>query len=293
MAIDSLFKANALRERYSGSKIELCAIFNAKSGGCREDCKFCAQSARHHAKAPLYPLKSPLEMIEAARRAKAIGASRFGIVTSGNCLSKGELKTLCETLPSIREVGLLPCASLGALSLPELQRLAHSGLQRYHHNLETSARFFPSLVTTHSYEERIETIQAAKEAGLEVCSGGILGLGEEEEDRRQLAETLKALEVDSIPLNFLIPIAGTPFENFPPFSAVEAIKAIALFRLICENKSIRLCAGRETVLKDFGALAFLSGANGLMIGGYLTERGRALAEDQRFVEEVERLWAKK
>ena len=284
-------QADLVRRKHAGEKLELCSIMNAKSGLCAEDCKFCAQAARYKTGAEAYSLKSKEEMIEAASRAKEIGAQRFDIVTSGDNLSIDELETIADAVCHITgKLGIKMCASLGCLDEEALMLLKNSGLSRYHHNIETSPRYFSKICTTHSFEERLKTIRAAKKCGLEVCSGGIIGLGETMEDRIEMALILKELNVDSVPINVLVPIKGTPLENQEQISSSEAVRTIALFRIILRDKIIKIAAGRESVLKDFQALCFMAGANGMLIGGYLTIRGREVAEDQKLVKEVQRLW---
>ena len=283
--------ANEERERVAGGKIELCSITNAKSGRCNEDCKFCAQSIHYNTKISVYPLKSKNELLAEAERAKENGAERFSIVTSGKGLSPQEVEKIAETINLIKEkIGISPCASLGILDTKALTLLKDAGLNRYHHNIETSRQFYPNIVTTHTFDDRIKTIQAAKSAGLEVCSGGIIGLGESEEDRISMALTLKELYVDSIPINILIPLNGTPLEKIKTISIVQILRTIAIFRLITGNKTIKIAAGRESVLKDFQGLAFMAGANGMIIGGYLTVRGRSPEEDLGMVSEIKKLW---
>jgi biotin synthase len=285
--------ADKTRREYAGSRIELCSIMNAKSGLCAQDCKFCAQSARHSTGIPAYPLKSKIEMLQAARRAKEIGAERFDIVTSGRCLSKKDLNRVCQAIHSItRKVGIKMCASLGCLSQKQLSLLKEAGLTRYHHNIETSPGFFPKIVSTHTFQDRIKTIKAAKNVGLEVCSGGIIGMGETLNDRIEMALWLEKLDVYSVPINILVPIKGTPFAKQNTLSASEAIRTIALFRIILKDKIIKIAAGRESALKDFQALAFSAGANGMLIGGYLTIKGRPVEEDWKLVKEVKELWRK-
>jgi len=288
-----IVRADKVRREYVGDNLELCNIMNAKSGLCAQDCKFCAQPARHKTGAGTYSLKSKDEMFAAAKVAKEIGADRFDIVTSGNTLTQDELKIIAEAIHEITtKLKIKMCASLGKLSKTDFVLLKNCGLSRYHHNIETSERFFPQVSTTHTFQDRIKTIKAAKDAGLEVCSGGIIGLGETFADRIDMALTLKKLNVDSVPLNVLVPIKGTPFEDRPQLSADEAIRTIAIFRIILKDKIIKIAAGRESVLKDFQALGFMAGANGMLIGGYLTIRGREVSEDKRLVEEVKRLWQK-
>lgn len=289
--LDLISMANKVRQDSIGSNLELCSIMNAKSGLCSQDCKFCAQAIRHLTGITAYPLKKKEEMIEAASRAKEIGAGRFDIVTSGDRISKEELNVIADAVWEItNKIGIKMCASLGQMNEDELVLLKKAGLSRYHHNLETSPNYFTKIVTTHTFQDRINTIRAAKKAGLEVCSGGIIGMGETLDDRIDLALILKDLDVDSVPINILVPIKGTPFETLNPLSGNEAIRTIALFRIILKDKTIKVAAGRESVLKDFQALAFMAGANGMLIGGYLTIKGQDIDEDWRLVAEVKRLW---
>jgi len=284
--------ANKTRRDSVGNNLELCSILNAKSGLCAEDCKFCAQAARHKTGINTYPLVSGKEMLEAAKRAKDIGAERFDIVTSGDTLSKEELKVIAGAIKEITgSLGLKMCASLGKMDEEGFALLKSSGLSRYHHNIETSPRYFTRIVTTHTFEDRLKTIKAAKRAGLEVCSGGIIGMGEDMEDRIEMALTLERLGVDSVPINILVPVQGTSLGSVKTISCAEAIRTIAIFRIILKNKIIKVAAGRESLLKDFQAMAFMAGANGMLIGGYLTVRGRGVDEDQKLVDEVKKAWA--
>jgi len=283
--------ANQTRQKFLGKKLDICSILNAKSGLCTQDCKFCAQSARFSTGIATYPLKKKEEIIEAAKRAKAIHADRFDIVTSGERLSREELHTLADIIAEIiSKVGIKMCASLGKMDEQGLFLLKQAGLSRYHHNLETSPHFFPKIVTTHTYQERIDTIKAAKRVGLEVCSGGIIGLGETFVDRIEMALILKDLNVDSVPINVLVPIKGTALEKQDTISAVDALRTIAIFRIILKDKIIKIAAGRESALKDFQALAFMAGANGMLIGGYLTIKGREVEQDWKLVEEIKKIW---
>lgn len=284
-------RADKVRREHMGPDLELCSIMNAKSGLCSQDCKFCAQSGRHKTGVTTYGLKEKKEMLEAAQRAKDIGAQRFDIVTSGNTLSKDELKTIADAVCEITgKIGIKMCASLGKLAEEDFLLLKEAGLTRYHHNLETSEDFFPKIATRHTFRDRVETIRAAQKAGLEVCSGGIIGMGESMTDRIKMALALKELDVRSVPINILVPIKGTPLETQGLLSCEEAIRTIAIFRIILENKIIKVAAGRESVLRDFQAMAFMAGANGMLIGGYLTIKGRSVEEDWKLVEEVRRLW---
>jgi len=283
--------ANKIREYAIGSKFELCSIINAKSGSCSEDCKFCAQSSCYNTDISTYPLKDKNEIVDAAKQAKKIGAKNFGIVTSGNRLNDKELNTIASAISQIKsEIGIEVCGSLGALQKSQLSMLKDAGLSLYHHNIETSARFYPHIVSTHSFEERVNTIKAAGQVGLEVCSGGIIGMGETWQDRIDMALLLKELDVDSVPLNLLVPIKGTPMESFETISCTDAVRTICIFRILLKDKTIKIAAGRETVLKDFQSMGFTAGANGMLIGGYLTVKGRAVEEDQKLVEETKSLW---
>ena len=284
-------EALARKQVSRGSNISLCSIINAKSGKCSEDCRFCVQSSHYSTAAPIYPLKEAGEVVAAAREAHAVGATRFSLVTSGRGPSAGELKRIVELVAAIRaEVPIKVCASLGIMDRRGLQLLREAGVSRYHHNLETSREYFPSIATTHTFAERVATIRAAQEAGLEVCAGGIFGLGESEDDRVSMALTLKELAVDSVPVNVLLPLPGTPLSGMPPLAVADILRSLALYRLILPQVPIRLAAGRESGLADFLGVAFLAGVDGMMIGGYLTQRGRLPAEDHYFVREILRIW---
>lgn len=288
---DLISMADKARQDYAGTNLELCSIMNAKSGLCNQDCKFCAQASRHATGISAYPLKKKEEMLEQAWRAKEIGAQRFDIVTSGDRLSGNELNAIAEAIREITgKVGIKMCASLGSLDEDAFKLLKDSGLTRYHHNIETSQNYFPNIVTSHTFGQRINTIKLAKKTGLQVCSGGIIGMGESTQDRIEMALCLKELGVDSVPLNVLVPIKGTPFEGCKTLSCEETIRTIAIFRIVLQDKIIKIAAGRESVLKDFQGLAFMAGANGMLIGGYLTIKGREVSEDWKLVNEVKKIW---
>ena len=275
-----------------GTSFSLCSIINAKSGRCSEDCYFCAQSAHYQTEAPVYPLLDKAQILAAAHEAKKNGASRFSLVTSGRGLASEDLGQVLGIIRAIRkEVGLKVCASLGILGESELGQLKEAGLSRYHHNLETSREFFPQVCTSHSFGDRVATIRAAQTVGLSVCSGGIFGLGESEADRLSMAMILVEYGIDSVPINILIPLAGTPCAGLPPRPITEILRSIALYRLILPQAAIRLAAGRESALGDFLSSAFMAGADGMMIGGYLTQRGRAPEADQQFAEDIKQLWS--
>ena len=290
--MELMFLADKKRRFYKGNFIENCSIINAKSGLCSEDCSFCAQSSRFsESSSPVYPLKNKKDIVRAALGAKEMGVDRFSIVTSGNLLSREEIEIIANSIKEIKDqINIQLCASLGALLEKDLHVLKAAGLTRYHHNIETAPRFYSQIVSTHSFEQRVATIERAQKVGLEVCSGGILGLGETWEDRIDMAFFLKELNVTAVPLNFLIPMPGTPLENQPLLSCSEALKIIALFRIILKDTIIKIVAGRESVLKECQSLAFMSGANGMFMGGYLTVKGRLLEDDHILLNQIKLLW---
>lgn len=277
--------------RHRGTRFSFCSIINAKSGRCSEDCSFCVQSGHYRTQSPIYPLKDREEIVAAAHEAKRIGAQHFSIVTSGRGLPSKEIDRVAEIVAAIRkQVNIRVCASLGIQSSQHFKQLKAAGLSRYHHNIETSREFFPRVVSTHTFADRLKTIQAAQDAGLEVCAGGIIGLGETEADRISMAMTLRECRVDSVPLNILVPLPGTPMQEANSLNQIEILRSIALFRLIVPEVPLRLAAGRETALRDFLGMALMAGADGLMIGGYLTQRGRPPEEDHRLVAEIKLIW---
>ncbi|MFH0774996.1 MAG: biotin synthase BioB [bacterium] len=279
-----LFWANLIRERFKGKMIDTCSIINAKSGRCPEDCKFCAQSAHYKTEIPQYPLIDREKVAESAHSAKFSGAKHFGIVTSGRGLSQNEIERVCKMIEAIK-TDISPCASLGRLTENYASQLKSVGLVRYHHNLEAGETFFAQIVRSHTYKERIESIEIAKQAGLEVCSGGIFGVGESWQDRIELAFKLRELEVDSIPLNFLNPVPGTPLGERERLSPFEALRIVALFRFIHPKRDIKIGGGREVTLRDLQGWMYYAGANSVMIGNYLTTLGRPKEEDMRLIED--------
>ncbi len=277
-----IFLANSERKKHKGNKIELCAIVNAKSGLCSEDCFFCAQSSRYKTGVNVYPLMDKNEILKKAIEAKKHKIKRFSIVVSGRKPSKKEIKKIAESIKALSKKGINPCASLGLLNYNEICYLRDLGLQRLHCNIETSERYFPKICTTHKFSDKVRTIISAKKAGVSVCSGGVFGMGESWSDRIDMAVFLKEVAVDSIPINFLTPIKGTPLQTKKPLSPIEALKIIALFRLILPDKDIRVCGGRP-ILGEFSSWIFLAGANALMTGDYLTTKGKSYIEDLKFI----------
>lgn len=275
-----LAAANRVREHFRGRGVDICSIVNAKSGACSEDCRYCAQSSHYFTDAPVYPLIDVERMAEAAAGAKANGARRFCIVTSGRGIDDAsDLRNIARGIERVRAIGLSPCATLGTLDSSQLRYLKDAGLDRYHHNIETSREHFPNVCTTHTFDERIDLLRQARDLGLSSCSGGILGMGETMQDRVSMAFTLRELDVDSVPVNFLMPVPGTPLADVKPITPAEALHAIALFRLILPRKEIRICGGRGSALGELHPLVFLSGADGFMIGNYLTRTGLDPTDD--------------
>ncbi len=286
LAMELFSSANRIRRHFRGNTVDLCAIVNAKSGICSEDCSYCAQSSRSSAKITSYALLEKSDITEKAKLAWRGGAKRFCIVTSGKKISKQELKIIAEMISSVRSIGLLPCATLGLLRRTELDILKKAGLQRYHNNLETSERYFPKICTTHTYQEKIRTIRDARAAGLEVCSGGIFGLGETWDDRIAMAFALRDLSPDSVPINFLSPISGTKLETQKVLAPMDALKIISIYRFMLPEKQIRVCGGRLQTLGELNALIFLAGADGLLVGNYLTTLGRGYDEDLKLIRDM-------
>jgi len=272
--------ADEIRKHFSSDKADLCSLINAKSGCCSEDCAFCSQSARYGTEARSYPLVSEDEIVNAANRAYENGAHRFCVVTSGRSPDDNEFDSILSALRRIRKTNdiALDC-SLGFLRDERMSALKQAGASRVNHNLETSADYYPSIVTTHSYEDRVSTVKRLKQAGFEVCSGGILGMGESREDRLKLAFKLRELEVNCVPLNILNPRKGTPLESQLKLSCNEIVKTIACFRFIIPSATIKLAGGREVNLGPDQERALRSGANGVIIGGYLTTAGSPVEED--------------
>jgi biotin synthase len=280
-------QANRVRHETLGDNVELCAIVNARSGRCTEDCRFCAQSVNYKAQIDIYPLMETSDMLEHARAARSKGVRRFSIVTSGRGVSRDrELERIAETLGKIADLGLSPCASLGILDTETAEFLKSAGMVTYHHNLETAPSFFPQICTSHTMDERIATARAVKKAGLRLCCGGIVGLGEPLEARVELALTIRDLEPDSVPLNFLNPIPGTPLAEQSPLTPMQVLQTIAVFRLIMPRTAIRTCGGREKNLRGLQAMMFTAGANATMTGNYLTTEGRRPEDDIQDIQDL-------
>ncbi|MCP4601313.1 MAG: biotin synthase BioB [Proteobacteria bacterium] len=278
-------RANTARIEHKGLKVRLCGVINAKSGLCTEDCKFCAQSEHNDSVIDCYSLIDAKKMTDAARTAEQNLASRIGIVTSGLAVQdKGEVKKVANAVEQIAsDLSILPCASLGKVSKETLECLKDAGLTRYHCNLETAESFFSEICTTRDWSEAADTIRTAKQIGLATCCGGLFGLGESLSQRVELLEEIRDLDVDSVPLNFFHPVQGNRLEDVPQLTPLECLKVIAVARLMMPDREIRVCGGREHNLRDLQSWILISGADGLMVGGYLTTAGRNVKDDLKMV----------
>lgn len=282
-ALSVLFAAaDQVRRRCAGSGIEACAIMNVKSGGCPEDCAFCSQSAHNSARITAQALSGESEIIAQYREAARQGLS-FGVVSSGRGLSASELEGLATTLSRCEGP---THASLGILDTYQFRMLRKAGVVCYNHNIETSRRFFPRIVSTHSYDDRVNTVRRAKAAGMHVCCGGIFGIGETWEDRKDMALELRELEVDTIPLNFLLALEGTRVTG-PEERPLDFLRIISLFRFALPDRVIKVAAGREIHLGKLQPLIFYAGANGMISGDYLTTKGDSIESDNRMLSDLE------
>jgi len=279
--------ADRIRKTFRGDDIEVCAISNVRSGNCSENCSFCAQSGHYKTSAPVYNYIPEEQLVNQAQRAREWGASDFGVVSKGwGVRSQKERDQLAEYFSALKthsDIGR--CASLGALDKETAVMLKEMGMENYHHNLETAESFFDNICTTHTYQENIDTVRYAMEAGLRVCAGGILGMGENLDQRIELAVTLRELGVESVPLNFLNPQPGTPFGHLAPMTPLDILKNIAIFRYMLPRAEIRIAGGRQ-FLGDLQAMIFMAGASGVMIGDYLTTKGRQVEDDLQMLRDL-------
>ncbi len=271
--------AERIRKAHFASEIHLCTICNGKSGKCSEDCAFCSQSASSKTNADVYPLLKEEKLMAGGEYASETPINRYAIVTSGRRLPSHEVASVAQALGALDPDRIKTCASLGILGPEDFQVLRKAGVTRYHHNLETAESHFSNMCGSHTYAERVKCVLNAKEAGLSVCSGGIFGIGETDEQVLELALALKNLDVDAVPINFLVPIEGTPMAHYPNVSFLRCFKIISLFRYVLPDKNILVCGGREAGLGDRHSLIFKAGANGMMTGNYLTTEGRTLQKD--------------
>lgn len=279
--------ADRLRRRFRGEEIEVCAISNVRSGNCSENCSFCSQSGHFRTAAPRYDYIPAERLAEQAQQARAWGASDFGVVSKGwGVRSDKERKQLAEYFGTLaRDSDIGRCASLGVLDAGSARELKAMGMENYHHNLEAAESYFHKVCTTHSWQENIDTVRHAMEAGLRVCSGGILGMGESLDQRIELAMSLRELGVESVPINFLSPQDGTPFGDLEPMEPREILKNIAVFRYMLPRAEIRIAGGRQ-FLRDLQAMIFMAGASGVMIGNYLTTQGRRVEDDLQMLRDL-------
>ena len=287
--VDSLSWANRIREQYKGNQIHLCSIVNVKAGGCAEDCKFCAQSAVYETDSPRYGLIDPGTVSAAAEEAKANGVTALGLVAAWRGLDEGPaLDEICSHFEALKRSGKArPDASLGIIRKQKVaDRLKQSGVEVYNHNLETSERFFAQVCTTHTYEERLQTIKHLQRAGIKICSGGILGMGETRDDRCDLAFALKELGAHLVPINILNPIEGTPLARQPALAPLEILKSIACFRFILPRQEIMVAGGRTVNLRDTQSLMFIAGASALMVGNYLTTLNQPVEKDLQMLKDL-------
>jgi biotin synthase len=286
---DLIAWANRIREHFKGNKIHLCSIVNAKAGACSENCSFCAQSAAYQTDSPRYGFVDPEPVHEAAEEANRNGVTAVGLVAAWKGLKEGPmLDEVCDRIRDLAATGKTrPDASLGIIkSQAVADRLKEAGLECYGHNLESSKRFFPKHCTTHMYEDRVETIRYLKSAGIKICSGGIIGMGETREDRCDLAFSLKDLGANVVPINILNPIKGTPFENNPPLPPMEILKTIACFRFILPRQEIMIAGGRTVNLRDLQSMVFAAGASALMVGNYLTTLNQPVEKDLQMLKDL-------
>ena len=289
---DLFYWANRIRIQFRGRDVKFCAIVAAKAGGCSEDCKFCSQSAHYSTVIEGQSRLSDQQILDSAAHAGEVGADSFGIVNSGRGPTRAELEDWLKPLMMkiAQEGKTRACATLGALTPETAQFLYDCGIRRVNHNLETSERHYPNIVTTHPYSERINTLKIAKAAGLSLCSGGIFGMGEDWDDRLDMILTLRELGVDVMPINFLNAIHGTPLADHPKLPPMECLKIISLCRFLLPNKELKIAGGREVCLRDLQSWIFFAGADSTMIGNYLTTYGRSPKMDHQMVRDLGLQW---
>jgi len=286
--------ANRIRQACCGNVVDLCSIVNIKSGNCSENCSFCSQSAHHPGEdSPVYGLKSKEEILAQAKAAAQAGAKRFCLVSQGRGLKYNSPKStefseiLATVKAIIEETAIKPCCALGELTYEQAVALKEAGVTRYNHNLEASENFFPEIVTTHSWRDRVETVKNVRSAGIQACTGGIVGMGESWQDRIDLAISLRELGVESVPINLLNPRQGTPLAEQRKLDVYEAIKAIAIFRFILPQQILRYAGGREAIMGELQHLGLQSGINAMLIGHYLTTMGQPPEKDQEMLQSLQ------
>lgn len=286
---DLMSAANRLREHFKGNKIHLCSIVNAKAGGCSENCKFCSQSAAYTTESPRYGFIDPEPVSEASKEAEQNNVTAVGLVAAWKGLREGPvLDEVCDRIREMAADGKVrPDASLGLIDSQQVaDRLKEAGLACYGHNLESSRRFFPEHCTTHTFEDRLQTIKYLKNAGIKICSGGIIGMGETREDRCDMAMQLREIGASVVPVNFLNPIEGTPYEKMKPLAPMEILKTIACFRFILPQQEIMVAGGRTVNLRDLQSMVFMAGASALMVGNYLTTLNQPAEQDLQMLKDL-------
>lgn len=278
--------ADKVRVHFLGRKVDTCSIMNARSGRCSENCKWCAQSAHHNTGCEISDYVTVEDALGHAKYSKSKGIRRFSLVTSGRSVSDSDIKKLADAFREMSKLGgIALCGSFGLLNESQFRILKDAGMSRFHCNLETAPSKFPELCTTHTIDDKIQSIKAARRAGLSICSGGIIGMGETLEQRVELAATLRDLEVDSIPMNILQPIKGTPLENQPPLSQDEILRAFAIFRLLNPRAHIRFAGGRAAI-RERQETALKSGISAILMGDMLTTVGSAIDDDFKMLDRL-------
>jgi biotin synthase len=281
--------ANIITRKFTGELVDVEMLINAKAGRCPEDCSFCAQSTFYDSQSGIdkYPLLPKQIIIEQAQKAKQGGANSFCLVCAYRTPSEKDFEQICDTIVELKKkVAIDVNVSLGFMTRERARRLKSIGIKRYNHNLETSESFFAQICKTHDFKDRVNTAKIVKEEGLELCCGGIIGMGETLKQRLELAFAIKSLRPDEVPINILIPRQGTPLANLPPMEPTDAIKTIAVWRFIMPKTILKIAGGRELHLKDKERLALKAGANGIITGGYLTTRGNNIEKDMTMIKEV-------
>lgn len=287
--LDLMAGANRIRQHFKGNKVHLCSIVNAKAGACSENCSFCAQSSFYQTGSPKYGFVDPEPVLEAADEAHRNGVTAVGIVAAWRGLKEGPmLDEVCDRVRDLAKTGKTrPDVSLGLIQSQRVaDRLKEAGVECYGHNLETSKRFFPQQCSTHTYEDRLQTISYLKKAGIKICSGGIIGMGETREDRCDLALALREIGANVVPVNILNPIKGTPFENVTPPPPMEILKTIACFRFILPRQEIMIAGGRTMNLRDMQSMIFHAGASAMMVGNYLTTLNQPVERDLQMLKDL-------
>lgn len=282
-----IYHADRIRRRHRGNVIRLCGIVAAKVGRCSEDCAWCSQSVHHRTDILAHDLLDEDTLLQQARSARDAGADSFGLVTSGAAPTPSEVERLCRVMAALADEGrVAPCASLGLLDEATAGQLARAGCRRYNHNLETSRRHFANVVTTHGYDQRIATARAVKAAGMELCCGGLFGIGETPEDRVDLALEVRRLDADTVPINFLNPVPGTPAAAAESMTPQQCLATVAMVRFVLPTKCLKLAGGREVALRDLQSWMFAAGADGCIVGNYLTTAGRSAEADLQMIADL-------